>query len=175
MAPKKTQSDAPVAAREQLDQVNEPGGSNDQLEQQAADQEKRQAEQLDSSLSGAGANAAQKLQEQASDVPALARAGVERQTATQGGFVDQLSRRSANDALEGHFVSIDLNNKDVQAAYKSVGLEDHTGAYGVYLEPLGLNPDTGIPETALVRLRDATNARVQLPYEALSPAESGGR
>lgn len=168
-------SESPVAARERLDEIENPGGSGASLEQQAKDQEKQQADELSSSLSGSGNKAAEQLQANASDAPAAARAGHEAEAPTKGGFVDQLSRRSGGDALEGHFVTIDLNNKGVKDAYKQVGLEDHTGGYGVYLEPASLDPKTGIPETSIVRLRDDTNARVTVPYEALSPAGSGGR
>jgi hypothetical protein len=175
MAEKSTKSDSPVAARERLDQATSPGGSTSTLEQQATEQERTQADELNSSLSGEGAKAAQKLQEKASEAPAAARAGHEADTPTRGGLMDQASRRSGADALEGHFVTLDLNHKGVKDAYKGVGLEDHRGQYGVYLEPAALNPDTGIPETVIVRLRDDTNARVTVPYEALSPAEAGAR
>jgi hypothetical protein len=175
MAESKSKSESTVAARERLNEQTDPGGTTATLEQQATDQERQQAQELNSSLSGSGNLAAQKLQEKASDVPAAPRAGHEADAPTRGGFMDQLSRRNGGDALEGHFVSIDLSDKGVKQAYEQVGLQDHTGSYGVYLEPLSLDPDTGIPQTALVRLRDETNARVQVPYEALSPAESGGR
>lgn len=175
MAKSTSQSESTVAARERLEEQTDPGGGTATLEQQATDQERQQAQELDSSLSGAGARATQKLQEKASEVPAAARAGHEADAPTRGGFVDQLSRRSGADVIEGHFCTIDLNDKGVKQAYEQVGLGDHTGSYGVYLEPLSLVPGTGIPETALVRLRDATNARVQVPYEALSPADAGGR
>jgi hypothetical protein len=175
MAETKTKSDAPVAAREQLEQQSNPGGDPNALEQRAKDQERQQSEALSSSLSTPGSKETQKLQENASDAPAAARAGTSRLAPTQGGFIDQASRRSGDDALEGGFVTLDLNDKGVKDAYKSVGLEDHRGQIGVYLEPATLNPDTGIPETAIVRLRDNTHARVVVPDEALSPAEAGGR
>lgn len=171
-----TKSESPVAAREQLDQLRDPGGQAvESLEKTAKDQEKAQREALDSKLTGPGAKESEKLQARASEAPAEARAGIARGTATQGGFIDQLSRRSANDALEGHFVTVDLSFKGVEDAYKEAGIEGHTGAYGVYLEPMSVHPDTGIPASALVRLRDETNARVTLPYDALSPAQAGGR
>jgi hypothetical protein len=37
------------------------------------------------------------------------------------------------------------------------------------------DPDTGIPETARVRLRDDTHAFVVVPYAALRPAGPRGR
>lgn len=175
MADKQTKSESPVAARERLDERTDPGASTDVLEQQATDQERTQREELGSSLSGPGHKATEKLQANADKVPAAARAGHEAEAPTKGGFVDQLSRRDGSDALEGHFVSIDLNDKGVKDAYAQVGLDDHTGSYGVYLEPASLNPETGIPESAIVRLRDDTNARVTVPYGALSPAVAGGR
>ena len=172
-----TQSDAPVAAREQLQQVEQPGGDlTSTLEQKASDQEAAQSEALQSSLSGDGHDATTQLQENAAAAPAAARAGTAgTPVPTQGGFVDQASRRSGEDALEGHFVRIDLNFNGVSDAYKEAGIEDHRGDYGVYLTPTSLNPDTGIPEFALIRLRDDTNARITVPYDALRPAEAGGR
>jgi hypothetical protein len=175
MAESKTKSNAPVAAREQLDEMEHPGGDPADLEQRAKDQEKAQSDALNSTLTSPGAKDTEKLQADASDAPAAARAGTSRLTPTRGGLIDSASRRSGSDALEGHFVRIDLNDKGVKDAYKSVGLDDHAGDYGVYLEPATLNSDTGIPETAIVRLRDDTNARVTVPYEALRPAASGGR
>lgn len=102
----------------------------------------------------------------------------------QGGVVDNMSRRSDADALEGHFVSIDLNNAEAREAVKQVldptgdlGVEPGFGRgdYGVYIEAAASDPDTGYPITAIVRLRDSSNARVTVPFEALSPAEAGRR
>lgn len=96
--------------------------------------------------------------------------------ATQGGFMDQMSARSGADALEGHYVTIDMSYKGVADAYEALGLEEHTGNYGVYMEVGSVRDDgTGIPETAIVRLRDSSHALVALPYEALSRAEGRGR
>lgn len=108
-------------------------------------------------------------------VPAEIRARVPGSAPTKNGLMDNMSRRSIHDALEGHFVNIDLNDSDVQQAYKDAGLEGHTGDYGVYVQPGDCDPETGIPVTAQVRLRDGTNARVVVPYEALRPAEARGR
>lgn len=108
-------------------------------------------------------------------VPAEQRAGVRATAATQGGFMDQMSARDDNDAFEGHHVILDLGNKGVKDAYKSVGLEGHRGQYGVYVQPAELDQDTGIPVTCLVRLRDSSHALVTVPYEALSPTAPGGR
>lgn len=176
----KSKSESEVAAREQLEQqqsADPQEAQEKQLEEQAKEQEKQQADELKSKQTGAGAKAAQALQESAEEAPAAARAGVGRtsQTPTQGGFMDQMSRRSGEDAIEGHYVVLDLNNSDVQSAYESQGLEGHRGDYGVYLEPATLNPDTGIPETIAVRLRDDTHALVVVPYEAASPAAGRGR
>lgn len=166
------QTESAVAAREALDerQGTEPESN---LEEQAKEQERQQKQELGQSLSGKAARADEKLQK--SGLPAAARVGTYAHAPVRGGFMDQLSRRSDADALEGHFVSIDLNHSGVKDAYKQVGLEDHRGSYGVYLEPAQRDPETGIPEQAIVRLRDDTNARVMVPYEALSPAAAGGR
>jgi hypothetical protein len=159
-----------VAAREQLDQRDEK--QDDTLKQQAKDQEKQQRQELSQSPLK-GQKAAGKAQNP--DVPAAARAGVKATAATQGGFMDQMSRRDDNDAFEGHHVLLDLGNKGVKDAFKSVGLEGHRGQYGVYTQVGAVDPDTGIPITAIVRLRDSSHALVTVPYEALSPTAPGGR
>lgn len=166
-----TEAAAPVQAREQLTQAEQPGG-NPNLEQKAADQEAQRDEALKSSLSGPAAD----VQSAVADAPAATRAGVSGQNVpTQSGLIDQASRRSGDDALEGHFVRIDLSFDGVSDAYEQANLGDHRGDYGVYLTPVSLNQDTGIPELALVRLRDETNARITVPYEALRPATAGSR
>jgi hypothetical protein len=96
----------------------------------------------------------------------------------QGGFVDNMSRRHDGDALEGHFCTIDLSNKDVLKALKERGIEDPTpfeGGYGVYVSPAERDAETGYPVTANVRLRNSHNALITVPYEALSPSEAGHR
>lgn len=125
------------------------------------------------------------LIELAKEAPAGARVGQTVDTPTVMGKVDQMSRRSGADALEGHFVTIDPTVDGVEDAYRDARLirdEDdprgeyrHTGFYGVYIQPAATDPVTGIPVTAVVRLRDDTNALVRVPYEALSPAQAGGR
>jgi hypothetical protein len=154
VASRSTKSDSPVAAREQMDE---------QQGQTGPDPKQQRAEV------------------RAEDAPAAARAGTHANTPTRGGFMDQLSRRSGADALEGHYVTIDLNHKDVKQAFEDkFGTDDdgnlnHTGDFGVYLEPQLRNPDTGIPETISVRLRDDTHALVVVPYEACRPAGPRGR
>lgn len=171
---KSKQSGTKVAARNELDQAS--GEQNDprkRLEDQAKSQEKQQEELL-----AKGAKA-KKDPAQESDVPVAKRTGrVDEKT--QNGFMDQFSARDGNDPYEGHFVSIDLNADGVKDAYDAAGLVDDDdnlvgGDYGVYVEPATLDPESGIPETIVVRLRDATNARVVVPYAAASPAESRGR
>jgi hypothetical protein len=109
-------------------------------------------------------------------VPAADRAGGgSRVHATVNGHMDNMSRRSDADALTGHFVTIDLGAKGVKDGYKNAGIEDHKGNFGVFVSAGELEPDTGIPVTALVRLRDETHSTVAVPYEALSPAEPGPR
>lgn len=93
-----------------------------------------------------------------------------------GGRVDHLTRRSDADALEGHFVKIDLNNADAAKAIEDVvggPADDHD--YGVYLEPASVDPEDGYPLTAKVRLRDETNGLVVVPYAALRQSEAGHR
>lgn len=119
------------------------------------------------------------------DAPAGSRVGHGVNTPTVMGKMDNMSVRSAADALEGHFVEIDRTFKGVKQAYVDAGISrddshdkgayEHTGSYGVYLEPLDIDTSTGIPESALVRLRDDTNGLVRVPYAALSRSVAGGR
>lgn len=172
MAPrssKATKSDAPVAAREQLDAQEADANATDNLEEQAKEQEKLQAEQL---------KAGQGVGEDKTDLTPAQQRGNER-VGTVAGFVDQMSRRSGSDALEGHFVTIDQNFDGVKEAYVQAGLADEdgnpiAGDYGVYIEPADLD-ETGFPVSGVVRLRDDTNARVVVPYDAMNPAAAGGR
>lgn len=177
---KTTKSDAPVAAREQLNQQD--GGDVDpreRLEEQAKEQEKQQADAL---KEGAKAKAGAHQENIDNDNVAGARVSAGfNGSGAQAGFVDQLSRRSASDALEGHFVRIDLNAKGVQDALKRVqGLTDDDGNlvddvdYGVYLTPGELDKDTGYPLTATVVLRGVNGgAHVTVPYEALRHTTAG--
>jgi hypothetical protein len=178
-----TKSESPVAAREQLDErQGQQGPDPKQQEREARAQEREQRQELaEGKASGAAAKAGRALTKLAQEAPAGARAGVHSQAPTRGGFMDQLSRRNGSDALEGHYVTVDLNDKDVKAEYERVfGTDDdgnlnHEGGFGVYLEPMLRDPDTGIPETARVRLRDDTHAFVVVPYAALTPAGPRGR
>jgi hypothetical protein len=90
----------------------------------------------------------------------------------QGGFVDQMTRRSASDALEGHFVTIDRTHAGLSKEAKEL-LGGRDG-YGVYTEPAEVDSG-GFPKTAVVILRDSSNARVVVPYDALAPADANRR
>ena len=165
-----TQTESPVAAREQL-QEREAEPNEDQLEDQAKEQEAQQKDELRSGKQSSSTDKSDEVAEAPAGVRGTSDAG-----STQGGFMDQMSRRSGADALEGHYVTIDLTAKGVSEAYEALGLEEHTGNYGVYVEVGSIRDDgTGIPETAVVRLRDNTHALVAVPYNALSPAEPRGR
>lgn len=90
----------------------------------------------------------------------------------QGGLVDQMTRRSASDALEGHFVTIDKTASGLsKEAKEALGGRD---GYGVYTEPAEVD-SKGFPKTAVVILRDASNQRVVVPYDSLSPADASRR
>lgn len=90
----------------------------------------------------------------------------------QGGLVDQMTRRSAEDALEGHFVTIDKTATGLsKEAKEALGGRD---GYGVYTEPAEVDAK-GFPKTAVVILRDASNQRVVVPYDSLSPADPNRR
>lgn len=94
-------------------------------------------------------------------------------------FVDNMTRRSDADALQGHFVSIDLSNSKAKAAVEAAIGEGNahfgSGDYGVFIGP-GETDEHGYPVTATVLLRDDHAAQVSgVPYEALSPALAGRR
>jgi hypothetical protein len=176
-APQTTASEDRLAETQQDSQEN--------LEEQAKSEQSQRDEELGASKQSRLEKAAAKVQPAEGGTPAGARAGHHARADTQGGFMDQMSVRSHADALEGHFVTIDLQAKGVQDAYKDAllirdadharGEFNHQGNYGVYVEPLLRDPETGIPVTAAVRLRDETNALVRVPYEALSRSEPRGR
>lgn len=182
-------SEAPVAARAQLDTLDAEQGSGDtqrdRLEEQAKDQEQLQQEEL-SKKPSPGAKELGKL---ADEAPAAQRAGITQNAATQGGFMDQLSRRNSVEAIEGHYVEIDLSHDGVKEAYKQAGLYDEdaaddddnpsdgfgAGGFGVYLTRGATDPETGIPTEILVQLRDDSHARVTVPYEAARQVAAQGR
>lgn len=170
-----TRSDSPVAAREQVQSTEH----EDNREQLAKEQEAQQRAELRDK----GTRAQREHGKRLADMdPAGQRAKAVAPGAVQGGLMDSMSQRTGADAMTGHFVRIDLNNKDVQEAYAGVFPEErfgegykHTGDFGVYVDNGLVDPETGIPETVLVRLRDDTHALVTVPYEAVRPAQAGGR
>jgi hypothetical protein len=156
---------APVRAREELE--NNPRNP-DELEKRAKDQESERDKALSSKLPGGDKS------KEVREAPAKVRSAMG--SPTQGGFMDNMSRRSGADALEGHYVTIDMSHKGVAETYEALGITDKAGNFGIYTEVGSVRDDgTGIPETAVVRLRDATHSVVTVPYEALSPAEPRGR
>lgn len=165
-------SESKVAAREQLEAQTNANSGTENLEERAKAQEKQQAELLNSKLSGPAVKA---IDEANSEDKTAAHARALTDQSGTVGRIDNMSRRSGNDALEGHFVTIDLDNSEVKDAFKQAGLEGHQGDYGVFLQRALVDPDTGYPTHVVVRLRDETNARVTLPYDALRPAEARGR
>src|SRR3954467_4609031 len=117
---KSTKSESPVAAREQLDERQGQQGPDPKAqEQEATAQEREQREALQQGKqTGAAGKAARALTKLAQDAPAGARAGMHSQAPTRGGFMDQLSRRNGSDALEGHYVTADLNDADVTSEHE---------------------------------------------------------
>lgn len=76
--------------------------------------------------------------------------------------VDNRSRRSDRDALEGHFC-------DVVSG-------EHQGRFGSFDRVSQFNAETGYPERILIVTRDANNELLEVPYEDVRPSErSGGR
>lgn len=159
MAPK---TESKVAAREQLEQNQDAPDPTARLEEQAKEQEKTQAQEL-----SAGAKAPKgehdKLIDQGNVAGARNVGTLQSRTVDA---VDNFGARSADDALQGLFVEIDLKAKGVKAAYEAAGIPDHTGAFGVFTTVGETDPKTGYPLTIGVRLRDATHTTVTIPYEA---------
>lgn len=94
--------------------------------------------------------------------------------------VDSMNRRSDADALENHFVAIDLSNTKAKKAVEAVIGEGNarfgSGDYGIFVAVGEYDDKTGYPVTATVWLRDEHSAQVpNIPYEALSPAQAGRR
>lgn len=96
------------------------------------------------------------------------------------GRVDNMTRRSDADVLTGHFCRIDYGemSKAERAAVESIVGEGGTGVgradYGVFTEAATFDDD-GYPLTANVLLRDEHSAMITVPYDALVPAQAGGR
>lgn len=170
-----TRSEAPVQAREQL-AASEPEDNREEL---AREQEKLQRAELRDKGTKAERDLGKRM---AGMDPAGQRAKAVAPGAVQGGLMDSMSQRDGSDAMTGHYVRIDLNNSDVQDAYAGVFPEErfgkgykHEGDFGVYVDNGVVDPETGIPETVIVRLRDDTHALVTVPYQAVRPAQGGGR
>lgn len=100
------------------------------------------------------------------------------------GRVDNMTRRSDADAIQGHFVLIDFANKEfgdtarkaVEAVIGNGNARVGSGDYGVFTDVGTTDPDTGYPLLVNVLLRDEHSAIVGgVPYGALIPAEAGRR
>lgn len=112
-------------------------------------------EQLDAGkVTGDEAKAARDLQELSQTNPAAARA------ASEGVRIDNMSRRSAEEPLMGHFVSItDGEHAGKLATYESNATVDENGY------PLSIN----------VRLRDSTSQLVTVAFDDVAPAAEDRR
>lgn len=91
----------------------------------------------------------------------------------QGGLVDQMTRRSAADVMEGHHCTIDRTHSGVSKEAKELMGEGSDG-YGVYVEPAETD-EKGFPVQASVLLRNSSHARVIVPYDALRPVDLAER
>jgi hypothetical protein len=171
MATATTKSDSKVAARALLDEGNV--NARDQLERQAKDQEQRQADLLKNGVvSGDEKKLADKRAEIGEDNRAALRqpAGVHENQGPIGGFVDQTTARSDEDAKVGHMVKIDLNAKGVPEHLKESGRD-----YGAFVDVAETDPSNGYPLVAEVRMRDAGNSLERVPYVALRETDQRGR
>ena len=74
--------------------------------------------------------------------------------------VDNMSRRSDNDALEGHFCDIVSG--------------EHAGRTGVFDQVVEYDSHTGYPAKIIVITRDADNAWLVVAYEDVRPSASTG-
>jgi hypothetical protein len=170
MASRSSKSDSPVAAEEQLAASRgETGDQGSSLEQQAKEQKAQQSEELAS-----GRNVGSKEKDK------LVKKGLVASARRQPGLpvnqakMDNVSVRSGADALEGHFVSLDVDADGVKDSLKGVGLVNdddelvNSDELYIYLEPVEVDASTGVPETVLVRPRSSANAFFTVPYEALS-------
>jgi hypothetical protein len=167
------QADSRTAARVQLDALDEDpeGDPRPALEQQASEQEEQQQKQLASKLPGSDRTSmtiAEQRNGQRGETPFLGR-------------VDNMTVRSDEDPLEGHFVYIDFNGEggeEAKQAVSAAGVAAEPGLgsadYGIYLQPGSIGED-GYPETAVVQLRDEHAAVLTVPYSALKRAPQGGR
>jgi hypothetical protein len=88
------------------------------------------------------------------------------------GRIDNMTRFDDSDVLEGHFCRIDLNHADVPDDLRESGRD-----YGVYDGPGSVDPDSGRPVLARVKLRDSGGNMVVVPYEytTLFRSGTGGR
>jgi hypothetical protein len=170
MASRSSKSDSPVAAEEQLAQARgETGEEGTPLEKQAKEQKAQQAEEL-AAGKGAGSGEKDKLVKKGLVAAARRQPGLPVNQAK----MDNLSVRSGADALEGHFVSLDVDADGVKESLKGVGLVNdddevvNSDELFIYLEPVEVDPNTGVPETVLLRPRSSANAFFTVPYEALS-------
>lgn len=104
---------------------------------------------------------------------------IESRMAQPGVRVDNMTVRKDGDAIEGHFVSIDLSNRKakdaVEAAIGEGNAKFGSGDYGVFVG-VGERDKDGYPKLCTVWLRDEHAVQVPgIPYEALSPAVAGRR
>lgn len=94
-----------------------------------------------------------------------------------GGRVDQVTRRSNADALQGMAAQIDTSYAGVAQAFTDAGITgvtfDGRKLGCVYMEPAAIGGD-GYPTSAVCRLGIGaglnSGGRVVVPYAALTPA-----
>lgn len=87
----------------------------------------------------------------------------------QNGRMDNLTRRSGSDALQGHWAMVDTSYPGVSAAFAAAGSTVVAGRKlpCIFMEPATIDPTTGIPIDAVIRM-DGTTLRVTVPYDALT-------
>lgn len=178
MAGTTSKSTVPARAEaEQRDTRTTDRAARRRTEQEARDQEKRQAEEL---KAGKAAGAERKAARSFADASPAEQRHRKLGVGPLNGTVDNMTQRDGSDPLLGHMVHIDYSDKAVVKSLKQQ-LGDHVepgpgqASYGVLLDVGEVDPDSGYPITGRVFLRDEHAAQVVLPYDCLSRAEQVGR
>lgn len=165
---------ATVPARAELEQTD-PGPDRDRLEAAAAEQEAQQQDELKAGkATGAVRRAAREFSKR-TPPEQRSHAGAR----VHDGWVDQMVRRDDSEPLMGHFVNVDLSNKEALAAIERVVGEGNasvtSGSYGSVVG-YGETDENGYPLTVTIFTRDEHGAQIAgIPWEACSPAQAGGR
>lgn len=126
--------------------------ASDETKQRLLKQNKEQMKAGE--VTGSEASAAKADQKLAEEDPVSARSKAGNR------WQDQMARRDASEALQGHFANV------VDG--------EHKGRYGVYDDNAELD-DNGRPVTIIIETRDDATERIVVKYEDAKLARAGGR